>query len=118
YNELIRMHKEEDIDFSNVTTFNLDEYIGIDYNNPNSYHRFMFDTLFKHINIDMNNTSIPDGNSKDLESYCKEYDRSIENRGGVDLQILGIGKNGHIAFNEPDEELNYGTSIVQLTEST
>lgn len=118
YNELIRMHEEEGLDFSSIITFNLDEYVGIDFDNPNSYHYFMKDTLFKHINIDMNNIFIPDGNNQHLQSYCKEYDRLIEEKGGIDLQILGIGNNGHIAFNEPDEELNMGTSIVDLTEST
>jgi glucosamine-6-phosphate deaminase len=118
YQELIRMHKDEGLDFSEVTTFNLDEYIGIDYDNPNSYHYYMKNNLFKHINIDANNTFVPDANAKDLEDYCKEYDRLIEEKGGIDLQILGIGVNGHIGFNEPDEELNVGTSIVNLTEST
>jgi len=118
YRELVRMHKEEGLDFSEVTTFNLDEYIGIDYSNPNSYHYFMEDNLFKHINIDANNTHVPDANAEDIENYCKEYDMLIEEKGGIDLQILGIGVNGHIGFNEPDEELNVGTSIVNLTEST
>ncbi|MBZ2174562.1 glucosamine-6-phosphate deaminase [Schnuerera sp. xch1] len=118
YKELIRMHKEEGLDFSNVISFNLDEYIGIDYEHPNSYHYFMKDNLFNHINIDMNNTFVPDGKAKDLDNYCKQYDKLIEKKGGIDLQILGIGENGHIAFNEPDEELNTGTSIINLTEST
>ncbi len=73
---------------------------------------------FNHINIDMNNTFIPDGQAENPEEYCKKYDKLIEEKGGIDLQILGIGENGHIAFNEPDEELNVGTSIVGLTEST
>lgn len=118
YKELIRMHKEEGLDFSQVTTFNLDEYIGIAYDNPNSYHYYMENNLFKHINIDMDNTFVPDTNRDDLEDYCKEYDKLIEEKGGIDLQILGIGVNGHIGFNEPDEELNVGTSVVDLTEST
>ncbi|NLY77756.1 MAG: glucosamine-6-phosphate deaminase [Tissierellia bacterium] len=118
YKELIRMHKEEGLDFSQVTTFNLDEYIGIDYDDPNSYHYFMESNLFNHINIDRENTFIPDTNVEDLEAYCKEYDRLIEEKGGIDLQILGIGVNGHIGFNEPDEELKVGTNIVNLTEST
>lgn len=118
YNELIRLHKEEGLDFSNVTTFNLDEYVGIDEEHPNSYHYFMKDVLFNHININMENTFVPDGKADDPESYCKEYDRLIEEKGGIDIQILGIGENGHIAFNEPDEKLNVGTSIVDLTQST
>ena len=118
YRELIRMYKEEGLDFSKVTTFNLDEYVGIDEEHPNSYHYFMKDILFDHININLNNTFIPDGKAKDLEKYCKEYDKLIEEKGGIDLQILGIGENGHIAFNEPSEVLNVGTSVVNLTQST
>ena len=118
YRELIRLHKEEGLDFSKVTTFNLDEYVGIDEDHPNSYHYFMKDMLFNHINIDMKNTFVPDGKAKDPENYCKQYDKFIEEKGGIDLQILGIGENGHIAFNEPDDELNVGTSIVNLTQST
>lgn len=118
YRELIRLHKEEGLDFSQVTTFNLDEYVGIDKDHPNSYHYYMKTTLFDHINIDPNNTFIPDGKAENPEKYCKEYDRLIEEKGGIDLQVLGIGENGHIAFNEPDEALNVGTSVVNLTEST
>ncbi len=118
YQELIRFHKEEGLDFSNVTTFNLDEYVGIDDDHPNSYHYFMKDVLFDHININMENTFVPDGKAEDSESYCREYDRLIEEKGGIDIQILGIGENGHIAFNEPDKKLNVGTSIVDLTQST
>ncbi|MCF6459858.1 glucosamine-6-phosphate deaminase [Clostridium sp. Cult3] len=118
YQELIRFHKEEGLDFSNVTTFNLDEYVGIDDDHPNSYHYFMKDVLFDHININMENTFVPDGKAEDPESYCREYDRLIEEKGGIDIQILGIGENGHIAFNEPDKKLNVGTSIVDLTQST
>jgi glucosamine-6-phosphate deaminase len=118
YKELIRLYKEEGLDFSNVTTFNLDEYVGIDEDHPNSYHYFMKNLLFDHINIDMKNTFVPNGKAEDPKNYCKQYDKLIEEKGGIDLQILGIGANGHIAFNEPDEELNLGTGIVKLTEST
>ena len=118
YKKLIRLHKEEGLDFSKVTSFNLDEYVGINNENPNSYHYFMKDNLFDHINIEPKNVFIPDGQAKDLEKHCKEYDELIEKKGGIDLQILGIGENGHIAFNEPDEKLNVNTSIVKLTEST
>lgn len=118
YKELIRLHEEEGLDFENTISFNLDEYVGIDKEDPNSYHYFMKDILFKHINIKEENTFIPDGKAEDPESYCKEYDSLIEKKGGIDIQILGIGENGHIAFNEPDEELNVGTGIVNLTEST
>lgn len=118
YKELIRMHKEEGLDFSNVVSFNLDEYIGLDYDNPNSYHYFMKTNLFEHVNISSDNVYIPDGKSANLEESCKMYDELIEKKGGIDLQILGIGANGHIGFNEPEEELNYGTSIVDLDERT
>lgn len=118
YKELIRMYKEEGLDFSQVTTFNLDEYIGIDEEHPNSYHYFMKDRFFNHINIDSRKTFIPDGKTKELDSYCKKYDELIRENGGIDLQILGIGENGHIGFNEPGNELNVGTSIVQLAEAT
>lgn len=118
YKELIRMHKEEGLDFLQVTTFNLDEYVGIDEENPNSYYYFMKDKFFNYINIDSKKTFIPDGKTKDLANYCKEYDELIKRKGGIDLQILGIGENGHIGFNEPDDELNIGTTIVHLSEST
>jgi glucosamine-6-phosphate deaminase len=118
YKELIKMHKEEGLDFSKVVTFNLDEYVGLDGDHPNSYRYFMNDILFNHINIDIKNTHVPNGKVEDLEQYCKTYDEIIQEAGGVDIQILGIGENGHIAFNEPDEALSVGTSIVKLTEST
>ena len=118
YKELIRRHKEEGLDFAKVTTFNLDEYLGIPHDHINSYHYFMYDNLFKHINIDEDNINIPNGNPEDVEEYCKSYDEDIEKQGGIDLQILGIGENGHIAFNEPDDKLYLGTHITDLTEST
>ncbi len=118
YKELIGFHKEGDLDFSQVRSFNLDEYIGLDGSHPNSYRHFMNEELFNHINIDLDNTHIPNGRAKDLEDHCKEYDEYIEQSGGIDIQILGIGSNGHIAFNEPARELNLGTSVVDLTEST
>ncbi len=118
YKELIKLHKEDGLDFSKVITFNLDEYVGIDNEHPNSYHYFMKDILFDHINIDLENTFIPDGQAESPEKHCKEYDELIEKKGGIDLQILGIGENGHIAFNEPDRKLNLNTSIVKLTGST
>lgn len=118
YKELIKLHKEEELDFSEVKTFNLDEYIGLSGNHPNSYRHFMNEELFKHININIENVHIPNGKAKDMEEHCKEYDGYIEKAGGIDIQVLGIGTNGHIAFNEPAKELNLGTSIVDLTEST
>ena len=112
------MHKEEDLDFSKIKTFNLDEYVGLGGDNPNSYRYFMDHELFDHINIKKENTNVPDGKTKDLLDFCKNYDKRIEEAGGLDLQLLGIGSNGHIAFNEPDEELSVNTSIVKLTEET
>lgn len=118
YKELIKAYKERNLDFSKVSTFNLDEYIGLDGDHPNSYRYFMNNELFDHINIKKENTHIPNGRAQNPKDYCIEYDNDIENAGGIDIQILGIGTNGHIAFNEPAEELSAGTSIVQLTEST
>lgn len=118
YKELIRMHKNEGLDFSKVKTFNLDEYIGLAPEHPNSYHTYMEENLFKHINIKEENTHIPDGKAEDTKKYCKEYDEKIEKLGGIDLQILGIGENGHIAFNEPAEKLTLGTHVTDLAEST
>ncbi len=118
YEELIKMHKEENLDFSKVTTFNLDEYIGLSPEHPNSYHIYMEENLFNHINIEKENTHVPNGEAEDIEEYCKNYDKGIEELGGIDLQILGIGENGHIAFNEPAEELTLGTHVTGLTEST
>lgn len=118
YKELVRMHKEEDLDFSNVVTFNLDEYVGLDKNDKNSYHYYMFQNFFNHINIKKENIYIPDGMAQDLEEECKRYERIIEEKGGIDLQILGIGKNGHIGFNEPDLKFEATTHVVKLDEET
>lgn len=118
YKELVKAHVENGLDFSNVISFNLDEYVGLDGNHPSSYRYFMDEKLFNHINILKSNTYVPDGKAENLDEYCKEYDRLIEEKGGVDIQILGIGSNGHIAFIEPSEELSPYTSIVKLNEST
>jgi len=118
YKELIKKHKENDLDFSKITTFNLDKYLGLCHSHPNSYHYFMYENFFNHININSENINIPNGNPEDVKEYCKKYDEKIEELGGIDLQILGIGENGHIAFNEPNSELCLGTYITGLTEST
>ncbi|HHV07972.1 MAG TPA: glucosamine-6-phosphate deaminase [Firmicutes bacterium] len=118
YKELIRMNREENLDFSKVVTFNLDEYYGLTPDNPQSYNYFMFENLFNHVNIQKENVHIPDGRASDIENYCKEYDNQIEKYGGIDLQLLGIGVNGHIGFNEPAEELIVGTHLTDLTEDT
>lgn len=118
YRKLIKAHVEDGLDFSNVISFNLDEYVGLDGNHPSSYRYFMDEELFNHINIEKSNTFVPDGKADNLDEYCKDYDRLIEECGGVDIQVLGIGTNGHIAFIEPAEELSTCTSIVKLNEST
>ena len=118
YKELIRMHKEEGLNFSKVITFNLDEYVGLPKDHPESYNRFMWDNLFNHININPSNVHIPDGTVEDLEAFCKWYEEKIDEYGGIDLQILGIGRDGHIAFNEPGTSLGSRTHIAKLTEVT
>lgn len=118
YEELIRLNKEEGLDFSNVTTFNLDEYVGLDSNDSNSYSYHMKKVLFNHINIKLENTFIPNGVAENLEEECKSYDKIIRDKGGMDLQILGIGQNGHIAFNEPADKLNLYTSVIDLADTT
>lgn len=118
YKELMRMYKEKGLDFSKVTTFNLDEYYGLAPDHPQSYHYFMKGNLFKHINIKEENTHVPDGLVKDAETYCKEYEKMIVETGGIDLQVLGIGGDGHIAFNEPGSSLGSRTRIKTLTEQT
>lgn len=118
YKELIKMHREENLDFSEITSFNLDEYVGLDGNHPSSYGYFMDNELFNHINIKKENTHVPDGRTKNIEQFCKDYDKKIEEAGGIDLQILGIGSNGHIAFIEPERGLSLETFIAKLTEST
>lgn len=118
YRELIRMHKYEGLDFSKVTTFNLDEYVGLPPEHDQSYHYFMWENLFRHINVDRRFVHIPMGMAQDIEAQCEWYEAQIENCGGIDLQILGIGANGHIAFNEPGSSLGSRTRIKTLTGTT
>lgn len=118
YEFLIKDHHENKTSYKQVTTVNLDEYIGLSKDNPNSYHNFMEKSLFNHIDIPYTQTHIPNGLATDLQKECEEYDRLIESFGGVDVQILGIGQNGHIGFNEPGTSFNSNTHIVTLTEST
>lgn len=124
YQELVRMHKEEGLDFSEVKTFNLDEYLGagIDLEKPysmdQSYARFMHEELFKNINIKKENIFIPDGLTKEPKNFCKWYEEEIKKAGGIDLQILGIGRDGHWGFNEPGSSLGSRTRVVALTEQT
>ncbi len=118
YQELIRKYEAGKLDFSGVTTFNLDEYVGAGPEDPHGYMYFMRKQLFDHVNIRKEQTNIPDGCCTDAAAECEQYDRRIRAAGGIDLQLLGIGANGHIAFNEPAEQLIYGTHKEQLTAST
>ncbi len=118
YKELIRMHKEEGLDFSKVTTFNLDEYVSLPPEHPQSYHYFMWENLFKYVNVDPRYVHIPQGMAKDIEEFCEWYEERIEYYDGIDLQILGIGANGHIAFNEPGSSLGSRTRIKTLQKET
>ena len=118
YKELIRLHKEEGLDFSRVVTFNLDEYVGLAHEHPQSYHYFMWENFFKHINVNPKNVHIPDGTAKDIPGFCRWYEEQIVKAGGLDLQLLGIGSNGHIAFNEPVSSLGSRTRVKTLDEKT
>lgn len=120
YKKLIEMNKLGEIDFSHVKTANLDEYIGLKNDNVNSYHYFMNDNLFNHININKENTHVPEGYlaANDPDKACLNYDHLIKSLGQIDLQLLGIGQNGHIGFNEPSDAFSLGTHVVSLTEST
>lgn len=118
YKELINMNKAGELDFSKVTTINLDEYIGLSEKNTQSYRYFMNENLFNHINIKKENTFIPNGLAKNIEEETKKYDEKIDELGGTDIQILGIGSNGHIAFNEPNDYLTAGSHLTNLAEST
>ncbi len=118
YKELIRMHQEENLDFSSVTTFNLDEYIGLPKEHEQSYYRFMWDNLFDHININPNNVHIPDGIATDIPATCSAYEKAIVQSGGIDLQVLGIGSDGHVGFNEPTSSFASRTRIKTLTRQT
>ena len=118
YENLVEWYKQGDLDFSQVTSVNLDEYKGLSGNNDQSYRYFMNKNLFDHVNIDKSRTFVPNGLEPDSEKASKEYDAIIESVGGVDLQLLGIGHNGHIGFNEPADEFCKGTHCVDLTAST
>ncbi len=118
YRELIRMHKEEGLDFSQVTTFNLDEYVGLSKDHPQSYHYFMHENLFNHINVPPQNIYIPSGTTDNYEAFCRWYEQRIRDCGGIDLQVLGIGSDGHIAFNEPGSSLGSRTRIKTLAKQT
>lgn len=118
YEKLVEMFDEGRIDFERVTTFNLDEYYPISQKDPQSYYRFMQENLFSKVNVPAENINIPNGEAKDPDEECKRYDKKLSDNGGVDLQLLGIGINGHIGFNEPNEALCTTTHCTNLTEST
>lgn len=118
YKELIKRCEEGDLDFSQVQSVNLDEYKGLSRDNDQSYYYFMNHNLFDHINIDKANTHVPNGMELDAEKECANYEELIKSLGGIDLQLLGLGHNGHIGFNEPAEEFDKVTHCVDLQEST
>jgi glucosamine-6-phosphate deaminase len=118
YKKLIEINRNEEVDFSNIKSVNLDEYVGLGEDNPQSYRYFMNENLFNHINIDKSNTFVPNGLTQNLEEEVKNYDKKIEELGGIDIQILGVGSNGHIAFNEPDDFLISETHVTNLAKST
>ena len=118
YKNLIKKYENGDLDFSRCYAANLDEYVGLTKDNDQSYAYFMYENLFKHVNINMENTNIPDGTEPDAEKECARYDAVIKALGGVDLQLLGIGHNGHVGFNEPADCFAKGTNIINLAQST
>ena len=118
YEALVRMHKTDGLDFSDVTTFNLDEYVGIPPNHPCSYHTFMATHFFNAVNIPTENCHIPQSTVVGHEEFCERYEAEIVNAGGIDIQVLGIGKDGHIGFNEPSSSLGSRTRIKTLAQST
>ena len=118
YANLIEGFKKGDLNFSEVITANLDEYVGLGADSDQSYRYYMNNNLFKHINIKKENTYLPDGLAKDAEAECAKYNKMIESFGGVDIQLLGLGHNGHIGFNEPGDEFVKGTHVIELDDST
>ncbi|WFR55305.1 glucosamine-6-phosphate deaminase [Anaerocolumna sp. AGMB13025] len=118
YKQLVEWYEKGDIDFSEVKTVNLDEYCGLSPDNDQSYRYFMNQNLFSQVNIKLENTNVPNGLAADYEEECSRYDKLIAELGGIDLQLLGIGRNGHIGFNEPDVSFEKTTHIVNLDEST
>lgn len=118
YRELIKAYKGGEVDFSEAIVFNLDEYYNLNKEDKQSYYFYMNHTFFDHINIKKENTFIPDGKTKNINEECQNYDLLIKEKGGIDLQVLGIGENGHIGFNEPDIDFEAETHLVQLDEIT
>ena len=118
YQKLTELYRTGVVDFSKVTTYNLDEYVGLNHDHEQSYYSFMMKNLFENINVPADNIHVLSGTAADLQAECDAYESSIEQAGGIDLQILGIGRNGHIAFNEPADAFSATTHVVQLTSST
>ena len=118
YQLLARMHREDGLDFSKATTFNLDEYVNLDPTHPASYHQFMEENFFSHVNVRRESVHIPNGMVADVPAHCADYERAIRKAGGIDLQILGLGSDGHLGFNEPGSSLASRTRIKTLTERT
>lgn len=118
YEQLIEWYKKGDLDFSQVTSINLDEYKGLSKDNPQSYYHFMNTHFFKHINIPPEHIHLPNGMALDKDAECKRYMQLIQNSGGIDLQLLGLGHNGHIGFNEPSDDFKKDTHCVTLSQST
>ncbi len=118
YKELIRLHKAGEVSFQNVITFNMDEYVGLPENHPESYHSFMWNNFFSHVDIKRENVNILNGNAADLAAECADYEARIQKAGGIDLFMGGVGEDGHIAFNEPFSSLNSRTRQKTLTQDT
>lgn len=118
YEQLVKWYEKGDLDFADVTTVNLDEYYGMKPENDQSYHYFMHDHFFDHVNIDPSRINLPNGMEPDEKKECARYDAVLRSVGDVDIQLLGIGRNGHIGFNEPDDHFTKETHVVDLTDST
>jgi len=119
YKHLVSLHKQGSLDFSRVVTFNLDEYLGLSAAHPQSFHYFMQENLFAQVNVDLRNIHIPDGTIRgDYDQYCASYEEAIRKAGGIDLQLLGIGRNGHVGFNEPTSSIGSRTRLKVLSKET
>ncbi|WP_101773112.1 glucosamine-6-phosphate deaminase [Peptostreptococcus faecalis] len=118
YRQLVEKYNKKEIDFNDIISFNLDEYLDLPKEDVNSYYTFMHENLFNHVNIKEENINIPEGNVDDIESYAMKYDNKIDSSGGIDLQVLGIGNNAHIGFNEPSDTFSRYTEVVNLTPET
>ncbi len=118
YSRLVDYYEKENISFNKITSFNLDEYIGIKPEHPGSFNKYMYKNLFNHIDIKEGNIYIPNGNAEDLKKECIQYEKDISKAGGIDLLVMGIGENGHLAFLEPGDSIPAWTSVVKLSEHT